>query len=713
MTVRRYKRFLAFLFLSILLGSSFESLSYADELSATAANTRVTFIPHVNTVSPGQTLVIGILMEMDEGWHTYWKNPGDSGYPTNIEWTLPEGFNAGPIIWPNPHRLNVAPLTMYGYEGRTFLLTKIKGADNVPVGASVDIRATVKWLACRIECVPGVAEFSLTMPVAAQGGQRSPLFEQYFEEFRNHYPLDSSRWRIGGSEAPGRIIFQFTPTKDNKTVFQSIEFFPEENGLIDHTASQSFSKTAEGYQLEVIKSPTRPNAPIDSIKGLFVLSPVNPALSKQSFEHEVALKPAVSSQGNSSQDGLTLRIAIFFAFVGGLILNLMPCVLPVLSIKVLNLVESTQKDRGKSMVNALMFTLGILVSFWFLASFIVALKAAGQQVGWGFQFQSPVFVIFMAVLFFWLGLNLFGVFEIGTSLTQAENAFRHSLLLKNSFFNGVLATIVATPCTAPFMGSALGYTLLKPPVYSYLIFTFLGLGLAAPYLVLSAFPNLLRWVPKPGAWILVLKRIFGFLFMTTVVWLAWILGEQRGVDAMAALYAGLFLMAIGGWVIGQWAGVAQRKSIRWIARLCAIFLFVLGFGIALKGAQSAETLMPRHSTTDDSGWIAYSPEVVADLRSRGKAVFIDFTAQWCLSCQVNEKLVLSQRRVMDAFKEKGVILIKADWTNYDEGITKALVSYGKNSIPLYVLYGSQPGREPVILPEILTPKIVFDALGSI
>ncbi|MCR4337973.1 MAG: protein-disulfide reductase DsbD family protein [Candidatus Omnitrophica bacterium] len=348
----------------------------------------------------------------------------------------------------------------------------------------------------------------------------------------------------------------------------------------------------------------------------------------------------------SAATSLTLHLAIVFAFLGGLILNLMPCVLPVLSLKVLNLVAQSQQEGKKVWQHGFLYSAGVVVSFWILAGIMLALRAAGQQIGWGFQFQSPIFVVVLSIVFLILALNLFGVFEIGTSLTTVSGRFQRNHRWSDSFLIGVLATVAATPCTAPFMGAAIGVALTQPTWVVLTIFTSLGLGMALPFLIFSLFPSLLKFLPRPGPWMIHLKRFFGILLLATVVWLWWVLA-------------------------------LQLKS----------------------------------SPVDSSlEWQIYSPQLVEELRQEQKPVFIDFTAAWCLSCQVNERLVLNSPSVMKAFKEEGVVLVKADWTKHDEVITKALASFGKNSIPFYVLYSADPTRDPIILPEILTPQIVIKAL---
>lgn len=420
------------------------------------------------------------------------------------------------------------------------------------------------------------------------------------------------------------------------------------------------------------------------------------------FTEPLGAKVRLSNEGQAS---LSIVLALAFAFIGGLILNLMPCVLPVLSIKVLGLVKHAN-DPKAAWKNGLMFTLGVLVSFWLLAGLLLILRFAGQQIGWGFQFQSPLFLVFLSSLLFIFGLNLFGLFEVGTSLTSIESKVKKGGGLTASFMTGVLATAVATPCTAPFMGSALGFAIAQPPVISLLVFTALGLGMAFPYLMLAKFPSLLKFVPKPGPWMDTFKKALGFLLMMTVVWLLWVLGVQLGSHAIILMLVVFVLMGLLFWLYGLASHpIKPQPTLKVIALL---FLGCVFFGAFAGIKQLPKTEI---SSPTDLVWQEYSPELIKKFNTNGTPVFLDFTAAWCLSCQVNERVTLSSPRVMKAFDDKGVVLVKADWTNYDPEITEALAAFGKNSIPFYVLYDRQ--GEAHVLPEIITPQIILDALEKL
>jgi len=408
-----------------------------------------------------------------------------------------------------------------------------------------------------------------------------------------------------------------------------------------------------------------------------------------------------------------LWLALLFAFLGGLILNLMPCVLPVLSIKILSFVKEASDHKGRALSGGLMFSAGILVSFWILAGTLIALRAGGEQLGWGFQLQSPIFLTILASFIFLFGLSLLGVFEIGTSLTGAGNIAASRSGRMSSFLSGVTAVVVATPCTAPFMGSALGYALSQSYVVSLAIFSALGLGLALPYVILSASPRLMRFVPRPGPWMETLKHIMGFLLMATVVWLSWVLALQAGATAIALFLMGLVLLGVGAWLWGRWGTPVTTGRLKVAARVLTVFFLLAGFGIGLYGTSFDAPITAKTNNSDGLAWESFSQKKLDQLTASGQPVFVDFTAAWCLSCQVNEKVALNSEDVVKKFEELGVATLKADWTSYNEEITKALAEHGRNSVPLYVLYIKGKTNSPIILPEILTPGVVLKALENI
>ena len=598
-----------------------------------SANAHTQIVSEYSSVRPGQTFRAAIHFKMDPNWHIYWRNPGDSGIPPKIEWELPEGVTAGEFQWPMPEFIPVDPLMTYGYHGEVLLPFQV----NIPTNynnSEIILKGKLEYLACEIICVPGKADLELMLPI-----KTIPDFDMMWSPKIKGVDLFLPDKFVGGEvkvyDDDSHYLIEARLEKEPKQLY----FFPYQDDIINHYEAQPFSYQNGTARLRVVKSDYHPDQ-LDFIQGILSIDKLN--------HSEFKVLISEMSKGEVHQDSLGFWLALFFAFLGGIILNLMPCVLPVLSIKILNIVQLAKDNRTKIVKDGFLFSFGIISAFWVLAILLILLKSAGQEIGWGFQFQSPAFVIAMIVLFTTLALNLFGVFEIGVNMN------RLSFMQKGgAFWEGVLATIVATPCTAPFMGSALGYALTQSATVSFLIFTFLGIGLATPFLLLILFPSLMKFVPKPGPWMVHLKRFFGVVFLLTVAWLFWILSLQVNIPF-----------------------ISHTKS---------------------------ESLIE---------WQEFSPELIEQYRNENKIVFLDFTARWCLTCQVNEGVAFSSEELANKFKELDVMTVKADWTNYDEDITKALADLGRNAIPLYVLYPKNKG-EPVLLPELITPNIVMEYLKNV
>ncbi len=686
---------------------------------ATAAPVRVghleaDLLPSTLSIQPGKPFWVALRLQPDKEWHVYWRNPGDSGLPPKLTWHLPPGFAASAIQWPYPERIDVGELTSYGYKGEVLLPVKITPPENLKVGDKLDLQAHAEWLVCKEACVPGDADLSASLPVTASAPAENDAAKTRFAEFESRLPVTESAWTVTSSITDKDVVLTLRSAGAQANKLDSMQFFPYERNLITHSAKQTLKQNSGGYQLIVPRSPYLVDLP-DSVSGILVSSSGwGGGSDRKSLEFKSAVTPIPHTNAAAATTGFGgIAKALLFAFLGGLILNLMPCVLPVLSLKVLGFVKQAGEGRGKAFGHGLIFTAGVLISFWLLAGVLLVLKAGGQQLGWGFQLQSPAFVLALAAFMFLFGLNLLGVFEIGTSLTGLSGKAMLRGGWAGSFLNGVVATVVATPCTAPFMGSALGFSLSQPNWIAMLIFTALGLGMAAPYLVLSASPALLRLVPKPGAWMESLKHIMGFLLMAAVIWLAWVLGVQAGSNAVAILLTTLLLLGVGAWIYGRWGHFgASRRGLA--SSLAAIVLLVaLALGLTGVGATAAPIQSYQNDRDGSIAWQPYSRERVQQLRDQGKPVFIDFTAAWCLSCQVNERVAFSSDDVEEKFSELGVAAFKADWTSRDQSITRALAEFGRNSVPLYVIYTPDATVDPIILPEIITPNIVLDALTRI
>ena len=663
-------------------------------------------IAAVDSIVPGQPLLVGLRLKHEHEWHTYWQVPGDSGLPTQIKWQLPAGFNAGPIDWPHPKRLPVGPLMNFGYEGETLLLTTIKVPADLPLGTPVTLSGKASWLECKDVCIPGDAQVKLTLPVKQQSAPSSSA--ALFKATQKLVPgsvldasatIDANRIRVVLSPPAGKTLDKF-------------EFFPLEEGRIEPAAPQVLK--SESGQAAIYLTAAKPIAPeFKTLKGVIVANggPANASGWANVVSAPVSAAVAGVSSGASGTAGagssMSLWAALGTALLGGLILNLMPCVFPVLSLKLIGLAQH-RTQSGPLAAHGVAFAAGVVLSFVLLAALLIGLQQAGSALGWGFQLQTPWVVAALTVLFFAIGLNLLGVFEMtlgtGVANMKAADALAHKSDWRGSFGTGILAVIVASPCTAPFMGAALGYAITQPAVIALSVFAALGVGMAAPYVLLTLFPALLAKLPRPGRWMELFKQFMAFPMFATCVWLLWVLAQQ--VDAGGVALALGVLVAVG---FTLWAlGLSQRgaRVFRWVAAAGGMLTALTFAPIA-----TSEALAPGTRSTADAGWTEYSAEKLAQLRADGKAVFVDFTAAWCVTCQVNKRVALRADSVKARFAADNVVLMRADWTNRDEKITQALAQFGRNGVPLYVLYDRK--GEAAVLPELLTEGIVLTALDKV
>ncbi|HUQ27643.1 MAG TPA: protein-disulfide reductase DsbD domain-containing protein [Usitatibacter sp.] len=655
-----------------------------------------------SAAKPGTAVTVGLKLRMEPHWHTYWKNPGDSGLPTKIEWVLPAGWKAGPIQWPYPHPLPVGPLMNYGYEDEVVLLSELTPPANaVPGNAAIKARA--EWLVCKDICIPEKGELDLVLPVAAAETPGNPRMEAAIARSRNALPIDAPGWKFDSSLQGRALHVRLTPP-DGVSAPEKIRFFPEREGLIEPAAPQKVTRDGRAVRIEM-KLADPPVAGVTSVKGVAVSEGEWPGTKARAinFSSDVG---ALAAPVSGNAVGTSTLAALFFAFIGGILLNLMPCVFPVLGIKVMGFVEHAHGEPRAMKMQGAMFTAGVLVSFIALAAIMLSLRAAGTQLGWGFQLQSPVVVTLLSVLFFVLALNLSGVFEWGAFAQSLTSNLSASGRYADAFLSGVLASVVATPCTAPFMGAAVGFTLTQDAFSALLVFAVLGFGMALPVLLLSLFPRLLRMLPRPGAWMETFKQVLAFPLYATVAWLAWVLGALGGIDAIFALLAGLVLVAMAAWFYGRWAhaGGIWQPAI-------AIMLGAVGLAVAWPGPATAqgEHAPPK---AGEIAWQPWSPEEVRRLIESGRPVFVDFTAAWCVTCQVNKRVALNNGEVVKAFAAHGVSALKADWTRQDPRITAELATLGRNAVPVYAIY--MPGGEaPRLLPELLTPSLVLAEIGRL
>ncbi len=689
-------------------------------------HTEARLITKSSHIQPGALLTLGLLLQMDKGWHTYWVNPGDSGMATKIDWQLPAGFIANSTRWPIPQRLPSGPLMSYGYSGEVLLLNSIQVPTQLKPGQTIRIKALAKWLECKEICLPGKAQLAIDLPVSQNGSiERQSKWLSRFQKAEALLPQPYF------TKKKTRKITHFFYHAQDKTLELSIPlstqiplqekevyFFPKNPGKILHAKSQKVQKGTNSLRLFLEQNPNAKE--IQQLKGVLFLG--TDANKKQSYAIEIEAQakhtffsPQVWGESTSL---LAIAMTMLLAFIGGLLLNLMPCVLPVLSIKVLHLTAQQQASWQTRLLMGLSYAGGVIFSFWLLVGSLWFLRLKGEAVGWGFQLQSPGFVFFLSLFLFAFALNLLGVFEIGLSLTRLSFVGRSSAKEQNvkqnhnvhpwtSFFSGCLATIVATPCTAPFMGSAVGYALVQPSFsIAFLIFTSLGVGMAIPFVLLSAFPILLRFVPQPGPWMEDLKKLLGFLLLGTVIWLLWLLARLANLDYLIQVLVSALVLALAAWIYGRWGQVAVSSSIR--TRLVA-----RGISCVLLLTAISPLFWQRQTKTLSSeiAWETYSPERAEALHRAGRTVLINFTADWCLSCKVNELLVFDDQEVQERIKLQNLTTLKADWTHYDPVITRALANYNRSGVPVYVLL-HKGKTKPHILPEILTKTIFLKALDT-
>jgi thiol:disulfide interchange protein DsbD len=561
----------------------------------------------------------------------------------------------------------------------------------------VPIRATADWLVCKEICIPASADLSLTLPVSTVPTSADARWSNAFTAARNAEPLPLAGWEATAYRDGNSLLLRISPEDRDAPLLRSLEFFPEREGVIANAAKQAFSRQGSGYELRMSVSPQ----PIGELTGLAGVLVADPGLgAARAVTIDVPLS-AAGAPPPSPQAGFGLAAALLLAFGGGLLLNLMPCVFPILAIKVLGVAQRAHGDPARLRTHGLLFALGVILSFWAIAGLLLALRAGGTGLGWGYQLQSPVVVGGLAVLFFVLALNLSGVFQMGTGLQALAGGIRARGEHADALLSGLLATLVASPCTAPFMGAALGFALVQPALHAMLVFTALAAGMALPYTVLCFAPALMRRLPRPGAWMDTLQQALAFPLYATVVWLVWVLGQQAGIDAAAKLLAALVVVASALWAVGRWAQAGQ--GVRVTVRIAALALSMAAFAFAWP--QPAQRL-----AADTGGaWQPWSETRVQAALAEGKPVFVDFTAAWCVTCQVNKRLVLTEREVEQRFVELNVTRLRADWTNRDAAISAALARMNRSGVPVYALY-SPAQREPRLLPEVLTRSIVLEAL---
>jgi thiol:disulfide interchange protein len=658
-------------------------------------------------VEPGKTVWVGLQLKHQPEWHTYWKNSGDSGLPTMLEWTLPPGVLAGEIAWPSPKKLSLGKLINYGYEGTVLLpvpLTITPDFKPSLLNPDLAIRLKASWLVCRQECIPQEGEFVLRLPVRGSTALNAAAFDAALAAQPAPLATDqASRIAIEGQTLQLKLS-GLPASLHGKT----LEAFPETPEVIDPSAPWKQAWQGPVWTAELPLSAQRSNSPAmmpvvltQAGKGWRVELPVTgtwpqvlePAALQAASQVNAALSPVVP---------VSLIVALAGALIGGLILNFMPCVFPVLAIKVLSFTRHAKDHRGHR-ISGLAYTAGVIVSFVLLGLLLLGLRAGGESLGWGFQLQTPGVVAALAALFTLLGLNLAGVFEFGQFAPSSLAALqaRHPVL--DAFLTGVLAVAVASPCSAPFMGASLGLAVTLPAAQALLIFATLGFGLALPFLLASFVPAIAHALPRPGAWMDAFRKLMAFPMFATVVWLVWVLGQQSGIDGAGSLLA----------LLVAFSAVVWSLTLRGRTRL-VIAAILMAIGIWSLWAVGPNVVrMAEASTPPASGerWQAWAPGRVEQLVASDQIVFVDFTAAWCVTCQYNKKTTLADANVLADIDAKKIVLLRADWTRRDPAITATLAQLGRNGVPVYVFY--KKGQAPLVLSEILSVQEVRDALAKL
>lgn len=692
-------------------------------------------ISEVAAIQPGEPFTVGLHITLDPGWHTYWINAGDAGHGVLSSWELPAGFQVDSLHYPRPERIPYPPLMSYGYKDEVVLLATVTPPADLEPGAIASLALDAEWLVCEDVCIPARDRVALELPVATGPPAPSPDAE-LVAAARAELPVESDDWRLRVARTDDGFVLGARPPDGWSGSLADAYFFPLDMTTLTHTEWQEGGERDGELRLVLPGSAYLYDEPevLEGIltlqsgsafdgagsRALHVAVPVerDPAAVAWAAEPvtPLAAPTAAGAAGGAAGAGsLSLVLALVFAFIGGLILNLMPCVFPILSLKALGFASKGGDRRGMRM-DGLAFGAGVVLTFLLVAAILLGVRAGGAEVGWGYQLQSPAVVALLAALMVGIGLWLAGVVELGASLTRlgglgGGGGPAGTGGQPSAFFTGVLATVVATPCTAPFMGAAMGAALIRPAPEALAIFAGLGVGMATPYVMLAFWPALARRLPRPGRWMETFKQVLAFPMFAVAIWLVWVFGLQVGMGGAAQLLFGLLLLAMAAWLIGRWPAAVASPRVRLATRGLAVGALAAALFAGAGATRAGEPL--DRGGAPPLQWEEFSPAAIQEYRDAGRPVFVDFTAAWCISCQVNERVALQATAVRQAFADRDVILLKADWTRRDPEITRALAEFGRAGVPLYVLYPADPAAEPRVLPELLTQRIMLDALADL
>ncbi|MEM9303789.1 MAG: protein-disulfide reductase DsbD domain-containing protein [Pseudomonadota bacterium] len=667
--------------------------------AATAIGSPEASTPHVKVrilaeqavAAPGQSFTLAFHQSIIDHWHTYWENPGDSGEPVQLTWKLPDGVEAGAIQWPTPEAIPVGPLMNYGYSHEVSFLTAFTLAPDWPAGEPIDITVDAYWLVCEEACIPESAVLELQLPT----GPIARLDDGVSELFAAARASQPAPLTVVGEFAVGEdsilLSFPLDARPDAGRAPAEARFFPASWGVLDHAADQQ-PTLLDG--ILTLRAPLGDAPPREAVRGIL----------RVGGDAAYALEVSPGGTGGvlateRAAESMGLLLALAAALLGGLILNLMPCVFPVLALKAFGLLQHADADSRERLTGGVAYTLGIILSFLALGGALLGLRAGGEAIGWGFQLQSPAIVMGLALVIFAVGLSLSGVFSLGYGLTQVDHAAAGRSDWIGSFATGVLAAVVAAPCTAPFMAAATGAALVRPPVEALAIFSALGLGLAAPYLLLTAVPSAARLLPRPGAWMEALKKLMAFPMYGAAIWLVWVLAQQSGPDAVLIALSGCLVVGLAAWM---WDAAREAPLRQGMAVLLAIA--ALGLAGALPAAAPGNGAAPAETAVD------YDADRLKSLTSAGQTVFLNLTAAWCITCKVNERVALDTDEFRALVARDDVTYMRGDWTTRDPAITAVLEAFGRAGVPLYIVY--RPDGSTEVLPQVLTPGIVIDAITS-
>lgn len=677
--MKRLLYFFSFFFFLIFFQTSVQAAVQADLLL------------QKENISAGQEFFLALKLSLPSGGHVYWQNPGDSGEPIELKLKLPEGFREIQRYWPAPEKFTVGPFTEYGYKNQAYVVAKIKASENLKQGEVFVIDAKATWLFCHNECIP----MSQDLSVLGIGGKINERENKEISRVIQNMPKENKETLF--FETPDTLILSLPAHKEVKSAY----FFSKNLKILNYSATQNLKEAGGKFYLFMKKSDTMSAQPLDLLEGTLVLYDERrePVCSFDVKALKTDENLPVFTEPFVWIDFLT---ALFFAFSGGVLLNLMPCVFPVLSLKAFRLLNAARDvsvaDRRKA---GLSYTAGVLLSFCCIGLILIALRAAGSEMGWGFQLQYPPFVLGLCLFLFFLGLVFSDIVSVGEKLSAFSlNVGRNW----GDFGTGVLAVLVATPCAAPFMGTALGYGLMNPAVVTMCVFFAMGSGLAFPFLLLDFYPALGRFLPKAGPWMVMFRQFLAFPLYAAAAWLLWVLSAQEGSVALAVGLSCVVAVSFAVWL----AGAAQSKNLKRISVFVTLFTLFL----IIVGLYSLSPVRLSEKEKNRIDWIDYNAAEIQDYRQAGVPVFIKFSAKWCLTCLVNEKTVFSSEEIAKAFRQKGVVAFSADWTNRSDEITAALESFGRGGIPLYVYYAPY-SKQPRILPQLVTSKTILSLVDGL